>query len=198
MMNIVLSNPQCKWMKKTKEVMERYNIYDWELAGMEEDKRFIKYTISERVKTDFHRRMTTASEGKSKMTHFFEGKGEWTPEEPAEYMNKLTRKQASTIFKARTRMTKVKNNYKNGYTDLTCRACKREQETQSHALIECPVLHPHGRPTNSEIDPFSKEINVLKVTARNIETIMQKITEGSMGMLSQNIPTPPPARTQYV
>ena len=53
LMDKVLSNPQSKWMKRTKEVMEKYNIYDWELAGMEEDKRFIKYTISEKSKNGF-------------------------------------------------------------------------------------------------------------------------------------------------
>ena len=121
----VISNPLCKWMKRTKEVMEKYNIYSWELAGTDEDKRFINYTITERVKTQFHARMTNAMEGKSKMTYFMEGKREWEPENPPAYINKLTRKQASVIFKSRTRMIQTKGNYKNGHTDLTCRACKK-------------------------------------------------------------------------
>ena len=57
-------------------------------------------------------------------------------------MKKLTRKQASTIFKARTRMIKVKGNYKNGYPDLTCRACQKDHETQAHVLYECKKLNP--------------------------------------------------------
>ena len=130
--------------------------------------------------------MTSAMEGKSKMTHSIEGRGEWEPEKPAAYMNKLTRKQASVIFKARTRMIKVKGNYKNGHADLTCRACKNTSETQKHALEECPVLHPHGKPTNKEINPFAEDINVLKETARNIENIVEQITKGSMGTSQVN------------
>ena len=106
------------------------------------------------------------SEGRSKLTHFLEGKRGWVPEEPAKYMNKLTRKQASTIFKTRTRMIKVKNNYRNGYTDLTCRACKSTTETQIHVLRECQVLHPYGGKKENELNPFSENINVLKETVK--------------------------------
>ena len=45
-------------------------------------------------------------------------------------MNELNRKQVSLIFKARTRMLKIKANYKNGNTDQKCRACKIAIETQ--------------------------------------------------------------------
>jgi len=55
--------------------------------------------------------MTQAKEERSKLKYFLEGKSVWTPETPADYMNALTRKQASTIFKSRTRMLKVKANY---------------------------------------------------------------------------------------
>ena len=96
-------------------------------------------------------------------------------------MNKLTRKQVSTIFKTRTRMIKVKGNYKNGHTDLACRACKGPLESQHHALVECQALHPHGIPSKKTMDPFSKEINVLKDTAKNVERIIEEINNGSTG-----------------
>ena len=190
LMHKFLSNPQCKWMKKTKETMEKYNIYSWELAGMDEDKIFLNRMIAERVRTQFQNRMSNRVEGMSKLTHFMEGKGEWKPEEPAVYMNKLTRKQASVIFKTRTRMIKVKSNYKNGYTDLKCRACKDMPETQQHALRECKVLHPHGEPTGQDMDPFSENINILKETARNVDRIIEQINNGSMGMGQANPGTP--------
>ena len=49
--------------------------------------------------------------------------------------------QESTIFEARTRMLHVKNNYKNAYKDLTCRACQKDYETQEHVLATCPAIH---------------------------------------------------------
>ena len=57
-------------------------------------------------------------------------------------MNQLTRKQVSTIFKARTRMLPIKNNYKTAYiTNKECRACGTEEETQNHVLQNCKELH---------------------------------------------------------
>ena len=57
---------------------------------------------------------------------------------------KLTGQQASNIFKARTRMLPVKNNYRNKYRNLTCRACGVPVETQKHVLEDCEILHPVG------------------------------------------------------
>ena len=59
-------------------------------------------------------------------------------------MNKLTRNQASTIFRARTRMLKVKTNFKNGHTNLKCRMCGKQEETQKHVLEECEALAYFG------------------------------------------------------
>ena len=180
LMDQVLSRPGCKWMEKTREILRKYDIFEWELAGMEEDKRLIKYTISERIRRKFKERMSLA-EGRSKLTHLLEGKNDWNPEEPANYMNKLTRKQASTIFKVRTRMIKVKNNYRNGFTDLNCRACKLTIETQNHALVQCKVLHPNGEPKEYEMNPFSENLNILKTTAKFVDRIMEEISNGSTG-----------------
>ena len=96
-------------------------------------------------------------------------------------MNRLTRKQASIVFKTRTRMIKVKGNYKNGYTDLTCRACKGVQETQNHALTECKALHPYEPPTSNEYQPFSADLNILKETAKTVEEVEKQLSMCSLG-----------------
>ena len=75
------------------------------------------------------------------MTYFLENKTGWHPDKAAPYMNELTRKQTSLIFKARSRMLKVKGNYKNGYPELSCRLCKKAEETQTHILEECEKIH---------------------------------------------------------
>ena len=92
-------------------------------------------------------------------------------------MKKLTRKQESTIFKTRTRMLKVKGNYKNGFPDLTCRACKKEDETQAHILYECDSLHRDDPITNDDHDNHDNtetpEINTENpdTTTENLDNI---------------------------
>ena len=49
-------------------------------------------------------------------------------------------------------MIKVKGNYKNGYPDQTCRACKEKPESQKHVFYECNKLHPEMTTRNNNPD----------------------------------------------
>ena len=47
------------------------------------------------------------------------------------YMRKLSRSEASTIFKLCTRMIHLKNNFRNIYKhDILCPRCKKEQDAE--------------------------------------------------------------------
>ena len=92
-------------------------------------------------------------------------------------MKALTRKQVSTIFKARTRMTKIKGNYKNEYPDQTCRACKLSPETHLHVLTECRALTPLANASTDYLDMFCEDTEILKNEAIKIELICDKIDE---------------------
>ena len=178
LMGIVLANPQCKWMKRTKEIMEKYNIQEEDLNGPKEN---AMDAIMIGVHIKMYSNVNSAREGRSKLNFFLDGKATWTAEEPAEYMRKLTRKQVSTIFKARTRMTKIKGNYKNEYPDQTCRACKIHPESHLHALYECTTLNPN-RPvstdTTNNLDIFCDyNTDELKIVATKIDEICKKLTE---------------------
>lgn len=86
--------------------------------------------------------MESDSGEKRKVIHLIEGVNHsWEPGRRREYMNKLTRKQTSALFKARTRMLDVKNNFRGKYPDTERRMCKREIETQKHILEECSAMH---------------------------------------------------------
>ena len=115
------------------------------------------------------------SNEKFKIQHLLEGLTGWEPQKRARYMNKLTRQQASTIFKARTRMLPVKNNYRNKYQNHTCRACGEPVETPKQVLEDCEVLHLVGeyKVYNKEI--FSDNPNKLRTTATNIQNIMDQL-----------------------
>ena len=87
-------------------------------------------------------------------------------------MLQLTRKQASAIFKARTRMIKVKDNYRNGHASTICRACKREIETQDHFLNGCEKLHPNNTRKIRYEDIFSESPDTLRKIANQINEII--------------------------
>ena len=90
-------------------------------------------------------------------------------------MKILTRNQVSIIFKARTRMLKIKNNFKKGNQNLKCRACNTAEETQKHVLEECKGLHTceNTKVTNEEI--FDENPTTLGRTAEKIENIINKL-----------------------
>ena len=167
----VLSNPKCQWTKTTKEVMDKHQITEEDLLG---SKYKTKQIITRKTLKTFAARMK-APEGKSKTDFFNNNKQEWKPGKPAKYMTELTRKQTSTIYKARTRMTKVKANYKNGHPDLKCRICGQAEETQGHVLEECSTLHsnPDNQIKTEQI--FDEHTDTLKNIAIKIQETLEKL-----------------------
>ena len=109
------------------------------------------------------------------MKYFLENKEEWKMGSGAPYMNELTRKQASLTFKARTRMIKVKCNYKNGYANLKCRMCKNEDETQKHIPEECPIIHDNESIRVPVHQLFNEDTDTLRRTAQKIDKVLQKL-----------------------
>ena len=173
LMTTVLTNPDSKWMKRTKEIMEKYNIEDGDLTSKEKANEAINLAVHMKM----YQKVNAVREERSKLKFFLDGKMSWIAEQPAEYMVKLTRKQASTIFKARTRMIKVKANYKNEYPDQTCRACKIEIETQQHALYECTALNPTTSASNDSTELFCNDTEQLKILAKKIDQICEILIE---------------------
>ena len=161
-----------KWAEETKKAKEQLEIDERDMKG---EKATVKNRITNRVKDWFKAKIEKESNEKSKIQHLLEGLTGWEPQKRARYMNKLTRQQASTIFKARTRMLPVKNNYRNKYRNHTCRACGEPVETQKHVLEDCEVLHLVGeyKVYNKEI--FSDNPNKLRTTATNIQNIMDQL-----------------------
>ncbi len=85
----------------------------------------------------FKEKITRTGNGKIQIEYLLEGRGDWKPGHRPEYMNKLTRNQASIIFQGRTRMLKVKTNYKKDKrTFFYERICKTKEETQHPILDE--------------------------------------------------------------
>ena len=84
----------------------------------------------------------------------------------------LTIKEKAFIFEARSRMIDISDNFKNGKSDLKCRACKVETEDQPH-LLQCTKLIEHGEivqniPNYSDLfgDDANKIAAVSKILQR--------------------------------
>ena len=136
-----------------------------------------KVSVKKAVEQTFKSRIEQNCQSKSKMVYFMEGKMNWQPGKRTGYMNELTRKQTSLIFKARTRMMKVKGNYKNGHQDLKCRMCKTSEETQKHILEECLTLHPNDAIKVPKHQLFNQNTGTLRQVANNIEKILEKLSD---------------------
>ena len=95
------------------------------------------------------------------------------------YMKKLTRLDSSIIFKARSRMLDVKENFKTkNKGEMKCRLCKEADETQRHILEECMMIHRDDTFKIKYEDIYEDEdMDKLKETARKVRKSIDKLKE---------------------
>jgi hypothetical protein len=112
--------------------------------------------------------LKNSGEKKTKVSFYLNNKQNLKPGNRAQYLDRLTRQEASAIFKARTRMTNVKSNYKKRYTDLTCRLCGKKEETQEHVLEECQGINRNENGVITIQDIFTEDLPTLRTTAKKL------------------------------
>jgi hypothetical protein len=92
------------------------------------------------------------------------------------------------LFKFRTRMYNVKNNFRNNYTktNTLCPLCNLSEDTQSH-LFDCTmIVDQKNKPTTTTYkDIFSPDINRLLDVAKELKTIV-KIREDLESEMNEN------------
>ena len=161
------------WYDITNNTLTKYEL-KWEdlVTGKQHAKTLVKSQIHKK----FKELTKTQAQQKSKLKNLTE-KTEWIPGKIKPYLKYLTRKQASNIFRLRSRMAPIKENYKNKYPDQTCRLCKNQIETQRHILNECQVIHTDNKNKINENDIFKNSVQVLKNINQKWENIMEYINE---------------------
>ena len=170
LIQIILENDQKKsWAKNTSETENNIGLTDILQKDMTKQKRLIKQA----VQRDFEEAIQKSGEPKSKVKHLMENKEEQiyivkTPK----YMEEMTRHEASTIFKARTRMLEVKNNFRGKYNDNKCRLCEQTDETQEHILENCGKIHQDENTQVRKQDIFEEDVKNLEETVKKIQKIM--------------------------
>ena len=142
----------------------------------------MKTNVREKVKATFKATIDKNGSEKSKIQHLLATKNnQWEPGKPAPYIMELTRAQASTIFKAKTRMLHVKENYKGKYQHrpdkLKCRACGLTEETQNHILNECTNLHLDDSTKVSQEDLKTENVDALRTASHKIMETIKKLED---------------------
>ncbi len=136
-------------------------------------KHSLKTQVNQKINRTFKEKLEKDAKNKSKVQHLLNGQPKWEPGKMKEYLYKTSREVASTIFQARSRMLKVKSNYKNKYKNhLQCRACGLSEETQNHVMQECPKLHPTNANKTTQEMIFCEDSTQLNQIAHLIQKTM--------------------------
>ena len=174
------------WKYETEKLKTKLKVMPEDMQGSREH---TKSAAKIKVKNQFIQEMEVCGRDKSKVRHLLDHKEEaWSPGKPAQYMMRMTRNQASTIFKAKTRMLDIKNNFRNKYANSTCRACKVTNETQEHVLNECQILHPNETTKVSNQELAMEDPEVLINVSKKIEKLMTKLEENGRAPNNNNNP----------
>ena len=173
MLESILQNRKQSWTNKVNQEISKQNI---DKAIVKGPRNPAKTHVQEKIKENFKRTLEK-SKTKSKIKFLLTNKQKWEPMQRPAYMNKLSREQISIIFKTRTRMIDVKNNFRSKYTDIICRGCGQDNETQEHVLETCTKIHPNDDHKVSIDEIFTEDTNILTKTAEKIREVMKKLLE---------------------
>ena len=145
-------------------------------GGWKETTSKIETTTTGNILTTFKNKIEEKATGKTKST-FLLNHTQWEPGKRKNYLNTLKRTEASIIFKARTRMLDIKENYRGKYTDNKCRLCKDEVETQEHILENCRIIHNNETTKITTTEIFDEDIEILISTVTKINNIMRQLDQ---------------------
>ena len=99
----------------------------------------------------------------------------------------LTIKEKAFIFEARSRMMDIRDNFKNGKSDLLCRACNVEVEDQPH-LLRCTKLVENGEIVQ-DIPNYSDLFGEDAVKIAAVSRILQRKFTLLKSYINQSAPT---------
>ena len=67
--------------------------------------------------------------------------------------------------------------YKNGSPELSCRLCRKAEETQTHILEECEKIHCDDAIKVPKHQLFDEDTDTLRHVSKNLEMITDKLGE---------------------
>ena len=170
----IIIGKRTTWTGKKADLVARWELED----DLKKDKsigwkkRQIKRAAGEELRKEIEERNIHTTKNK----FYLDNKEEWQIGNRAPYLQNLSRKEASTIIKARTRMLRVKKNNIDGkQPNNTCRACGKEEETQEHVLEECPALITDEGSKITPAQIFNEDADHLKTLAEKLDTRIKEL-----------------------
>ena len=156
------------WWTKTENARKELVKDNWRDDMSQNEK---KMKVNTAAKNKMMEKIKKNGCNKTKTKFYLDNKRNPTAGKCAKYMEECTRMEASIIIQARTRMLDTKGNYKNKYTDLKCRWCSNDEETQEHILEKCNKIDrtQFGIVTIEEI--FEECPKKLKETAKRLHLV---------------------------
>ena len=130
--NKIALDPKNPWKKIIENTLKKINVNNIDL--LEKTHKNAKILVNQKLKEYQINKIYNAAGKKSKVEDYVWNKTHETIIQKPTHMNNLTRKECTGIFAVRSRMLKVKGNYKNKYPNPTCRWCTLTNETQEHIL----------------------------------------------------------------
>ncbi len=168
-----------KWLKNMEKKLSTYNMEEDQLEEMTKTKIKHKFKINN-TKRKQETTRTTKTQLPGRLTNNFSR---------PKYMNKMTRKECSTIFKYKAKMMKIKANYPNKKIPSTCRWCDNTNETQEHIIEECKEFTALTQNLNTHSITYTNNANKSS-EAYWLDKINEKLKEREDDLI------PPPKRTQ--
>ena len=125
------------WSSHIFKLLKSYDLRFSDVKTVSKEKW--KSTVKDAVRTVALYHLTQQSASKSKTKHLQYSELLLQP-----YLLHYNHKEASTIFKIRSRSTECKQNRKNSVHDMSCRLCTKGEETQDH-VVNCNALAQNGK-----------------------------------------------------
>ena len=88
------------------------------------------------------------------------------------YDHRFTSHGAKLVFRFRTRMFGVRNNFRNKYSCTLCPLCGLVEDSQQH-LFECKIILNYHTPTTQHDDVYSNDAESLLAVAKDLENLVK-------------------------
>ena len=121
------------------------------------DEKSWKNKVKESIKEEANKTYQKEAQEKSKLHSLIKYKNKIEREK---YIMILDHKDASAIMKIRTRMSKLRGNYKGSHENPNCQRCKQEDETEEHLIDRSPNVDKQTIDNISYHQILKNELNI--------------------------------------
>ena len=85
---------------------------------------------------------------------------------------RFTAQRAKLLFKFRTRMFNVRNNFRNKYSCTMCPLCGLVEDSQEH-LFDCKIILKYHTPSTHPKELYSSDAGTLLAVAKDLERLVK-------------------------